>query len=401
MTPVSPPPLDVVDGFDRRMGEAVRRNLDAYVAEIPFYRAMPEELLNEDVAVVCGDLLAMFVRTCREGRVPRSRELTAARAGAARRAEDGVPLDALLMAYSIGNRVTWQMLTEQLPAGAERVAVGFTPYLQHWLQAMVQAVTEAYVEESRLIEHGSLWRTLVHGVLAGTPDRTVAERLGLRLAAGYLVVAVHLDLLDPLDPLDRPAGDVATRLRARRMRAALDGTGVLAQLDAGGGMLLVPAGAEPPGHYVTAVGHAAGAAATAVAVPAERPAAVPDALALATQLLGLARTLRRPPGTYLLDDLALEHQMSIDSPARGLLARQVRPLLDHPDLLPTVRCWLAHDRNRGRTADELHIHPNTLDKRLHRVGECTGIDLPTTRGVALLQAALIALDIESQRDRPV
>jgi hypothetical protein len=392
MTTVSPPPLDVVNGFDRRIGEAVRRILDAYVAEIPFYRTMPAELLRDDVAVVCGDLLAMFVRTCREGRVPRSRELTAARAAAARRAEDGVPLDALLMAYSIGNRVTWQMLTEQLPPGAERIAVAFTPYLQHWLQAMVQAVTEAYVEETRLIEHGSLWRTLVHGVLAGTPDRTVAERLGVRLATGCLVVAVHVD---------RPAEELATRLQVRRMRAALDGTGVLAQLDTGGGVLLVPDDAEPPGHYVTSVGDAARAPATAVAVPAARPAAVPDSLALATQLLGLARTLRRPPGTYLLDDLALEHQMSVDSPARRHLARQVRPLLDHPDLLPTVRCWLAHERNRRRTADELHIHPNTLDKRLHRVGECTGIELPTTRGVAHLQAALIAFDIESQRDRPL
>jgi sugar diacid utilization regulator len=59
-----------------------------------------------------------------------------------------------------------------------------------------------------------------------------------------------------------------------------------------------------------------------------------------------------------------------------------------------VQCWLSRDRSRRETAEELHVHPNTLDKRLERVRVLTGIEIGTTRGVAVLQAGLVALQID-------
>ena len=40
------------------------------------------------------------------------------------------------------------------------------------------------------------------------------------------------------------------------------------------------------------------------------------------------------------------------------------------------------------------MHPSTLDKRLERIAQLTGIDVHTTHGVALLQRALVAYEME-------
>jgi carbohydrate diacid regulator len=41
----------------------------------------------------------------------------------------------------------------------------------------------------------------------------------------------------------------------------------------------------------------------------------------------------------------------------------------------TLEAWFAHDGHPAATAEALHIHRNTLDYRLRRIGELTGLDL--------------------------
>lgn len=402
---LSAPSPELVARVNRGMGEAVRRMTAAFVAEIPFYARLPEELLHSDIAQVCRDNMTDFMRCCRERRLPASGELRAARAGAERRAEEGVPLDAVLSAYTIGNRITWQLLAEQVSPGQEAEVVAFTPFLQRYLQAMVLAVTEAYVEERRSIEHdqGSAWQALVQQLLDGSDAGPLASRLGVVLADTYAVVSLHLDAHD--DERDTGlAPDIAARRKLRRVQTAVAGlpgrAATLASLSPSGGTLLLPGigqrlpGKAETGRTLALVEQAAGAAATGASVPAATRPDIPTATARAVELLRLTRALGRPPGVYTLDDLVLEQQLSHDGPARQRLAELVRPLLEHPDLLPTVRCWLHRDRSRRETAEELHVHPNTLDKRLERVRMLTGIEIGTTRGVAMLQAGMIALQLE-------
>jgi carbohydrate diacid regulator len=40
----------------------------------------------------------------------------------------------------------------------------------------------------------------------------------------------------------------------------------------------------------------------------------------------------------------------------------------------TLETWLAHDGHAAATAEALHIHRNTLDYRLRRIGDITGLD---------------------------
>ncbi len=67
------------------------------------------------------------------------------------------------------------------------------------------------------------------------------------------------------------------------------------------------------------------------------------------------------------------------------VARSLRP---GPDLLVTLDAYYRHDMNRGSAATALNVHPRTLDYRLRRVRELTGIDPGSTHGVRILSAAV-------------
>ncbi|WAZ26538.1 helix-turn-helix domain-containing protein [Streptomyces cinnabarinus] len=69
--------------------------------------------------------------------------------------------------------------------------------------------------------------------------------------------------------------------------------------------------------------------------------------------------------------------------------RAVARRLDNgPDLVATLDAYYRHDMHRGATAAALNVHTRTLDYRLRRVRELTGIDPGSTRGVRTLSAVV-------------
>ena len=125
------------------------------------------------------------------------------------------------------------------------------------------------------------------------------------------------------------------------------------------------------------------------AVATSRPD-VPRAWAQAQDVVRLARRLDRAPGGYTLHDVLLEYQLTRPSDALSALAGLLDPLDRNPDLPRTLETYLAHDLDRRSTAAALHVHPNTLDYRLRRIVDLTGLDPSTSRGLQLLGAALAA-----------
>jgi len=67
------------------------------------------------------------------------------------------------------------------------------------------------------------------------------------------------------------------------------------------------------------------------------------------------------------------------------VARRLEP---GPDLLRTLDAYYRHDMNRAATAAALNVHSRTLDYRLRRVRELTGIDPVSTHGVRTLSAVV-------------
>jgi DNA-binding PucR family transcriptional regulator len=172
---------------------------------------------------------------------------------------------------------------------------------------------------------------------------------------------------------------------------------VLSLLAASGGTALLPIAADSTGDVdavlTEVVGRLGVAAGSDVLAGGAVAIGVNDILRAGRQakdIVRLARQLHRPPGGYLLQDVLLEYQLTRPSDAHAALSGLLDPLDRNPDLPHTLEVYLENDLDRRRTAAALHVHPNTLDYRLRRIVELTGLDPATSRGLQLLGAALAA-----------
>jgi hypothetical protein len=131
-----------------------------------------------------------------------------------------------------------------------------------------------------------------------------------------------------------------------------------------------------------------------------RPCAVGTAVApLAEPADGLDRARRisrtaplRPasdrPRPHTLADVFVELAVSDVPFVDDWLRSLARRLDSGPDLLITLDAYYRHDMHRGTTATALNVHSRTLDYRLRRVRELTGIDPGSTRGVRTFSAVV-------------
>jgi hypothetical protein len=360
--------------------------IETFLVEVPVYSLLPREQLDGEVLAICEDNLRTFFATLIEDRLPTEHELAEPRASAARRAQERVPLASVLTAYHVGGRIGWAELvsearpdeTPELLAAADRV--------QRYVQAVTAVVATSYLQEQHAIsgEEGDALRALVAALLAGEPADALAERVGRRLPARWVVLA--LDLGAHAD--EATAGAVAARRKVRRVQARLDahvGEPVLGRLHASGGIVLLPEDDRPLGELVSDLQGAAGAPVRVAAARASCTDAVAAAGAQTREVLRLAGP---EPGLYVLRDVLLDYQLSRPSEAQQHLAALLDPLESFPDLMHTLEAYLAEDLDRRRTAAALHVHPNTLDYRLKRIVDLTGLEPATTCGLQLLAGAV-------------
>jgi hypothetical protein len=377
------------------LGLLVDAVLDQLVIEIPLYAQLPREELQGDIRRVIDRSLRAFIETFRTGHPPNSDALGPLRESATRRAEEGVPLEALLAAYHLGGRIC-----------ADHVAAGFRPeeladalslnrLILDFLQTVTAAVSASYFEERQTIagEDQATRQSLLTALLDGGPAAEVARRSGLRLPTRYVVLGLafgaHADEQQP--GVD---AKIVARRKLRRIRVELDRTPAgpaMSSLSPTDGIALLPESVTHLDELRTRMTKAAGVEVTMTASTAA-PEEVPKAVMLVRDLLEVVRIYRLPAGVHRLDDLVLEYQLTRPSPARDQLALLVAPLIARPDLLQTLRCYLSHGRSRRLTAAELHVHANTVDYRLRQVDKLTGLDPAHAEQLPRLVAALAAHD---------
>ena len=381
----------------RRVPKLAKRMIETFRAEVPFYARLPREQLEGEITEICKDNLRAFFATLRDGRLPTEEELAEPRSSAARRAQEKVPLDAVLQAYHVGGRIGWAELvadarpeeTAELVAAADRV--------QLYIQCVTGAVATAYLEEQQAIsgEERDVRRALAAALMAGQPAEALAARLGVDLAQRWAVLALELGV-----HVDEKAvgvsGAVAARRKVRRVQAVLDqhvGAPALGLLDPAGGTVFLPDEGSALSALPALLAElqvAAGASVRAAAACSDATDGLGRAATQARDVLRLVLDLERPPGLYLLRDVLLEYQLTRPSDAGPVLIGLLEPLERNPDLLLTLDAYLAEDLDRRRTAAALHVHPNTLDYRLKRIVELTGLEPATTSGLQLLAAAATA-----------
>ncbi|MFM9442192.1 PucR family transcriptional regulator [Streptomyces acidiscabies] len=223
---------------------------------------------------------------------------------------------------------------------------------------------------------------LTKALLAEDPvAKELARVAGVELADAYEVSAIRVPDR-PGDERDLDA-EVEALARAHRVplwwRPAAAGRG-------GELVALTPEGRDGTAlvrDFAEALGHpcAAGTAGGPV---------LADALDRARRISRTA-PLRRAPDRlrpHTLADVFVELAVA-DAPFTDAWLRQVARLLaPGPDLLLTLDAYYHCDMNRALTASTLNVHPRTLDYRLRRVRDLTGLDPASTRGVRVLSTVV-------------
>lgn len=313
---------------------------------------------------------------------------------AERHAEDRFPLPVLIEAmHASAQTVLAEAAAMADPAEMDELVVLGSRTLE-LLMNITLTVLEAYsgVEQSIYHTEREARRELCSALVRGLPATELAARADIPLAERYTVLAIHIQ------PDDQPGGaaDLLARRRMRVLSRILDGhhAAALATFDGSTGIALLP-------NHTDATSDSARTTALALELADQFHAAahlaecdgvaradIPQSAQLATELAELARLLGRPTGSYRLDDLLLEYQLTRPGPARDRLAQRITPLLRNPHLLDTLEAHLRHGSDRKAAAAQMYVHPNTLSYRLRRIADLTGIDPTEPDNSRLLAAAL-------------
>jgi hypothetical protein len=309
-----------------------------------------------------------------------------------RRARQGVPMEQVLNAYSLGARVLWEALIAQRDNPHVDIddEVLLLAGQRIWSALDVQNATmiDAYRRESARRERRDLQRQqrLLDGLVDGRGDdptfaAEVREVLGFASDEPVACVASHFD-----GSLDAPLRSPEDHLERQGLLSAWHVRG-----DVHFGIVRLSEGGEAG--LVAALGPVAGAR-VGVATANEGIAGFRTAYHLAVRT---ARTLDRGEVTVAtvvdrLPEVLLEGSPEVTS----ILVREaLGPLHALPEhqtevLIDTLRALLAHDGSPTRAAEELYCHRNTVIYRMRQIEEVTRRRISNPRDRLLFDLALLA-----------
>jgi PucR-like helix-turn-helix protein len=376
---LTPTERDLLSALVDRVDSAdiARRMVSAFRSEISGYTRMPESVLTGQIFDVSQRNVELFFRSITEMRGPTEEELVPFRDSARSRAEEGLPLEDLLHAYRLGGRLGWEALMEAArPDEYPALLVG-AELLMRYIDSVSAAVAQTYLDEHQHLvseeerRQRALVEALVHPERETPTLHDLAERVGFPLAPRYRPFAKTL----PGAPTHAHS-QLASALRARGVLALTEGDRVtgLAAEDVDESVFSRP-------HGLFALGGPA---------PRAELAAALDDMRL---LLDLARR-EGLEGPVEADAFVLELLLARAPDLSSRLTKRVLgPLEDYAErrgsgLLETLEAFIACALDRRRTAQQLHVHPNTLDYRLRRIAELTGLEPGRPRDLVLLELAL-------------
>lgn len=366
-------------------------------------RDLTDELGRGVVADITADCVALAADVLDSGSQPSAPELDGLRRAAGKWARVGVPLAPIQHAFHEGFSVGLRMVALHAVDGEHAALVDGAVLMLGLLDVVSEAVSSAYLDEYKALavqgqDHA---HAVVTALLGGhSAASAVAERNGTELAACYEVVAVHFPSHD--DETGAPGTrEAAAARKLQAISAALSDffspAPPLAILSPSGGTILIPDPEETAAEELVSLLTEAGGVPVSAAAATAIPERVPDAAENAYELLRLVQRLSYRPGVYRIADLALEFQIARPGVGRRHLKRMLDPLRRVPDLLPTLEAFVSTEANRKKAATQLVVHPNTVDYRLKRIEQITGIDPMKSSGLRALHAALIADSLDPKK----
>ncbi|MEV0106461.1 helix-turn-helix domain-containing protein [Nocardia sp. NPDC050799] len=362
----------------------------------------PEDTLGSELTAVARSCLVWIIRRLNGEAVPD--QIERLESAAARWAHYGVPIGTVLHAVHQGLKKGVDLLFPVAhPGHGFDITTGMTAVVQ-LLNSVTSSISKIYVRELKSLTaaHRTAVHTLTSALLSGHTTAAAARECGISVASHYLVLAVAI----PAHPDERKPGldrHIVARRKLRRVQSALatrSDSKALSLLSVDGGTILLPAEPDAEPAIDELVQYLSAAAqipltATALFAATEEIAA---ATRHAHELLDTVEHLGLGPGVHRFTELAMEYQLTRPGIGRTVLQQRLAPLDDHPDLGHTLQTYIANDRNRQRTARQLCLHPNTIDYRLQRIGELTGLDIADAKAWWYLHAALITRTASPHRE---
>jgi hypothetical protein len=347
------------------------------------------EVTTDSLRRSCRDNLARVLQTLANALPDGEDPWDAPHRTGRERAEQGMPLEAVLHAYRLGGQVIWEALVEEAGAerdGALRELVDGATTVWRVVDRYATAVAAAYRStENRVRAVEARRRQAVIGALLagrGSEPNVAGQAmglLGLPAHGDYLVVVVAAEA--PGNPSVHLAEDDLGRqhvISAWSHRGEHE-VGVIHLGQRSPRLLLellAPRVTERTGISPVVAGLAA--------------------LGEAYDLALLALACADRPTLSWLDD-RLPEALVVRSPdlARRMVQLALRPLLDlgHDDrqiLVETLEVWLDTGGSPARSAALLYCHRNTVLNRLRRIESLTGRSLSDPRQALVFSLALVA-----------
>ncbi|WP_328394581.1 PucR family transcriptional regulator [Nocardia sp. NBC_00416] len=315
--------------------------------------------------------------------------LQPARAAGRLKAEQGIPVAALLHAYRLGGRLIWEELTVRSAGPGDPRLHDLATRLWELIDLYSDASVESYRETEVLLAHSDaqvqsrLVRTLFDDH-SGNPARVleVLRTLGFPERGTFAVVAIDTEPTAPL-----PVKLTAT-LQELGVRSVWD-----AQIDAHIGLL---SAASP-----AAIDRAAAALSSFVAerIGISTAFSAPHAITGASTEARLAARSARPGSatTVRFGDEPVGHLLiAVPDAGRRAAAQILGPVLEladaeRGDLIAALDAWYRCGGSAAAVAEAMHCHRNTVRYRLRKIRDLTGRDTTDPRQSAELYLALEAL----------
>jgi hypothetical protein len=356
--------------------EVADRMVATFRSQISGYQRLPEPVVLGQIAAIARRNVELFFRSILEGEEPSDADLHPFRESAKDRAAEGMPLEDLLHAYRLGGRIGWQAVVGAAREEERSALVMGAERLMDYVDSVSAAVAQAYLDERQHLvsEEERRLRDLFDAIVGGAPLRPglreLAERMGFPLSEAYRPFAETLPGAAAYEH-----GQMAAALRRRGVLALTEGDRVSG---------LAPA--EVDGSL------AVDGALVAVADPTPR-AELGDALEEVRLLVDLGRRLGRT-GELRPEEHVSELLLARSPRLASMLRERALGALERhsprrgSDLLETLEIFLDSQLDRRKAAKRLHVHPNTLDYRLRRVEELTGLRVSRPEDLMLMALAL-------------
>jgi sugar diacid utilization regulator len=378
----------LVTALLRRLDELSADVVKALQANIPEYAVIRDESLLNEVFALTREGLSIAFESFLEGQPPSEQRFKRVASLARNRVDQKIPLDALLRGLRVGWASVWTMILDAAHTNSalrNEVLFKLSSMVLHQIDLLSQVVHRAYMTElsDRLRQRDRIKHEFTRLLLAEEGDEQTlrAQALQLGLDPGRPCSALAIELRNPERAMPFPSAETTALLEGLADVLKVATADLVEALHERKLLLWVPHPPASQSHGAT--GSLEVASRTLLAKHPEV-----GQIGIGTPLRGLGRwritgvqalkaleigkVLDPSRQVYRYADIAIYDAVSGAPEVAELLGGLLDGLSGDAELLRSAEIYFARGCNLKATAEQLGIHRNTLQYRLHRIENLLG-----------------------------